>query len=157
MLFPHQLVLSSWWWCIDNALAPTVSLLTRLQCIPENVHNHVLWHIMVVYTMYLVRIHYSINMHTLLHRVMFIDRHKMLWWKVFSFYQQLWCNSYNVFLLFSVREHGSVSLEGWPENKMAATMQVLAFKRWYFIWWWILRVWRQLDLLSGVAPTQQWH
>ena len=24
---------------------------------------------------------------------------------------------------------------GWPENKMAATMQVLAFKRRYFTWW----------------------
>ena len=36
-------------------------------------------------------------------------------------------------------------------------MQVLAFKRRYFTWWWILRVWRQLDLLAGVAPTLQWH
>ena len=48
-------------------------------------------------------------------------------------------------------------MQGWPENKMAATMQVLAFKRRYFTWWWILRVWRQLDLLAGVAPTLQWH
>ena len=31
-----------------------------------------------------------------------------------------------------------------------------AFKRRYFTWWWILRVWRQI-CLSGVAPTLQWH
>ena len=50
--------------------------------------------------------------------------------------------------------HGSDSLcRDERENKMAATYNVLAFKRWYFAWWWILYVQRHLDLLSGVAPS----
>ena len=50
--------------------------------------------------------------------------------------------------------HGSVSLcRVERENKMAATYNVLAFKRWYFAWWWILYVQRHLNLLSGVAPS----
>ena len=37
--------------------------------------------------------------------------------------------------------HGSDSLcRDERENKMAATYNVLAFKRWYFAWWWILYV-----------------
>ena len=50
--------------------------------------------------------------------------------------------------------HGSVSL---CRNKMAATMQVLAFKRQYFTPWGILRSSKPLDLLSAVAATIQYH
>ena len=50
--------------------------------------------------------------------------------------------------------HGSDSLcRDERENKMAATYNVLAFKRWYFAWCWILYVFRHLDLLSDVAPS----
>ena len=50
--------------------------------------------------------------------------------------------------------HGSDSLcRDEQENQMAATCNVLAFKRWYFAWWWIVYVKRHLDLLSGVAPS----
>ena len=50
--------------------------------------------------------------------------------------------------------HGSASLCGdGQENIMAATYNVLAFKRWYFTWWSILYVQKHLDLLSGVAPS----
>ena len=43
-------------------------------------------------------------------------------------------------------------------GEMAATMEVLAFKRQYFtcIWWLILHVWRHLDLLSEQNMVLKW-